>query len=138
MPHQDGTQLHRIFLQAPAAIAILEGPDQKFVLANEKYLQLYNRTWKQVYNKTLIEVFPELQDQKINEQFKKVYTTGELFSDSEFLSIWNDESDERQVYEGTGIRLAIVKKTVQNHHGFITATGKENTGATFDIYLPVN
>jgi hypothetical protein len=92
MPHQDGTQLHRIFLQAPAAIAILEGPDQKFVLANEKYLQLYNRTWKQVYDKTLIEVFPELQDQKINEQFKKVYTTGELFSDSEFLSIWNDEN----------------------------------------------
>ncbi len=42
----------------------------------------------------------------------------------------------KQEYEGTGIGLAIVKKIVSNHEGFITATGEEGKGARFDIYLP--
>ena len=40
-------------------------------------------------------------------------------------------------YEGTGIGLAIVKKIVENHNGIITASGKLNQGAKFDIYIPV-
>ena len=43
----------------------------------------------------------------------------------------------RSEFSGTGIGLAIVKKIVDNHEGFITATGKLNEGATFDIYIPV-
>jgi PAS domain S-box-containing protein len=39
-------------------------------------------------------------------------------------------------YEGTGIGLAICKKIVQNHKGFISAAGKPGLGATFAIYLP--
>jgi light-regulated signal transduction histidine kinase (bacteriophytochrome) len=39
--------------------------------------------------------------------------------------------------KGSGIGLAICKRIVQNHHGFIKATGKENVGARFDIYLPI-
>ena len=41
-------------------------------------------------------------------------------------------------YTGTGIGLAIVKKIVENHNGFITASGEPNEGATFDIYIPVH
>lgn len=40
-------------------------------------------------------------------------------------------------FSGTGIGLAIVKKIVDNHNGFIFATGNPNEGAQFDIYLPV-
>jgi signal transduction histidine kinase len=39
-------------------------------------------------------------------------------------------------YEGTGIGLAIVKKIVENHNGFISATSELGKGATFDIYIP--
>ena len=39
-------------------------------------------------------------------------------------------------YQGTGIGLAIVKKIVDNHNGVITAYGKSNMGATFNIYIP--
>jgi light-regulated signal transduction histidine kinase (bacteriophytochrome) len=42
----------------------------------------------------------------------------------------------KEVYAGTGIGLAIVKKIVENHNGFITATGELNKGAQFDIYIP--
>ena len=42
----------------------------------------------------------------------------------------------RHEYDGTGIGLAIVKKIVDNHHGFITAKSDLNNGATFDIYIP--
>jgi two-component system CheB/CheR fusion protein len=41
-------------------------------------------------------------------------------------------------YKGTGIGLAICKRIVENHNGVITATGKENKGATFNIYIPVD
>jgi signal transduction histidine kinase len=39
-------------------------------------------------------------------------------------------------YEGTGIGLAICKKIVENHKGTISASGENNHGARFHIYLP--
>ncbi|MFC3813210.1 sensor histidine kinase [Lacihabitans lacunae] len=42
----------------------------------------------------------------------------------------------KEVYAGTGIGLAIVKKIVDNHSGIITATSELNNGAQFDIYIP--
>jgi signal transduction histidine kinase len=42
----------------------------------------------------------------------------------------------RDLYEGTGIGLAIVKKIVENHNGYINAVGEPMQGATFNIYIP--
>lgn len=39
-------------------------------------------------------------------------------------------------YNGTGIGLAIAKKVVENHHGYIKADGKEGEGAIFHLLLP--
>jgi len=44
---------------------------------------------------------------------------------------------DRAKIEGTGIGLAIVKKIMENHNGYITATSELNKGATFEIYLPI-
>lgn len=44
--------------------------------------------------------------------------------------------NDRQFYPGSGIGLSICKKVVDNHNGKIFATGKENEGARFFIYLP--
>jgi light-regulated signal transduction histidine kinase (bacteriophytochrome) len=40
-------------------------------------------------------------------------------------------------YTGSGIGLAICKKIVESHNGYITATGDIDKGSQFDIYLPV-
>ncbi len=42
----------------------------------------------------------------------------------------------RSEYSGTGIGLAIVKRIVTNHKGFIVAEGRPGNGATFIIYIP--
>jgi two-component system CheB/CheR fusion protein len=39
-------------------------------------------------------------------------------------------------YEGTGIGLAIARKIVENHGGYIRAAGELNKGAEFSIFLP--
>ncbi len=44
----------------------------------------------------------------------------------------------KEVYAGTGIGLAIVKKIVENHNGIIAAASELNKGATFNIYIPAN
>lgn len=44
----------------------------------------------------------------------------------------------RTEYEGTGIGLAICRKIVANHGGFITARSAENKGSVFIVILPVD
>ncbi|MBF4494197.1 response regulator [Flavobacterium sp. MR2016-29] len=44
----------------------------------------------------------------------------------------------KDMYDGTGIGLAIVKKIVENHNGHINATGEPMKGATFNIYIPAS
>ncbi len=41
-------------------------------------------------------------------------------------------------FEGTGIGLALCKKIVEEHNGFITAQSRVNEGSLFIISLPVN
>jgi signal transduction histidine kinase len=45
-------------------------------------------------------------------------------------------SDKKDV-EGTGIGLSICKKIVENHDGFIYASGEKDVGATFTVFLPM-
>lgn len=43
----------------------------------------------------------------------------------------------RSEYEGTGIGLAICKRIIENHHGYIHATSTLGEGALFIIILPI-
>jgi light-regulated signal transduction histidine kinase (bacteriophytochrome) len=44
--------------------------------------------------------------------------------------------NDRSKFAGTGIGLAICKKIVENHNGFITVESKIDQGTTFNIFLP--
>lgn len=41
-------------------------------------------------------------------------------------------------YPGTGVGLAICKKIISNHNGYIFADGKLEEGATITLYLPID
>ena len=41
-----------------------------------------------------------------------------------------------QQYSGTGIGLALCKKIVDNHQGYVTAESEPGKGSTFLVYLP--
>lgn len=42
----------------------------------------------------------------------------------------------QDAYQGSGIGLAICRKIVSNHNGYIKAKSEEHKGATFYVYLP--
>jgi signal transduction histidine kinase len=46
--------------------------------------------------------------------------------------------NDRNLYEGTGIGLAIAKKIADKHNGLITARSKKDEGASFTVLLPLN
>lgn len=43
---------------------------------------------------------------------------------------------DHQHYEGTGIGLAICKRIIQNHGGYICASSAKNKGSVFTVYFP--
>ncbi|MEP7143179.1 MAG: CheR family methyltransferase [Ferruginibacter sp.] len=69
--------LHDFFMQTPAFLCILRGPQHIFELANPLYLELMgNRT---VLGKPFNEALPELKKQGFAELLDKVYNTGGSF-----------------------------------------------------------
>lgn len=82
-------ELQSLFRQAPAAIAVIEGPKHKYVMANLLYQQLFDRTEEQLLGKAMRDVFPEVESQGIFEIFDNVYNTGKPFIANEYPALFN-------------------------------------------------
>lgn len=67
-------KLHNIFMQAPAMICILEGPQHVFSFANPSYQQLVGN--RPILGKPILEAMPELEEQAVIGMLNKVYQTG--------------------------------------------------------------
>jgi two-component system CheB/CheR fusion protein len=74
--------LHRLFMEAPAAIAVLRGPEHVFELANPLYVQSIGAR-RDVVGKPIRGVLPELAGQGIFELLDRVYATGEPYEGRE-------------------------------------------------------
>ncbi|MFD2519997.1 ATP-binding protein [Emticicia soli] len=78
-------RLRGFLMQAPAAIAILEGPEHTFSLTNTQFQQLIGRSHEEMLGNSLKQLFPEFEEQGIYEIFSYVYNSGEPFSANEFF-----------------------------------------------------
>jgi len=75
------THLEKLFMQAPAAISILSGPDFVFELVNPGYQQLF--PGRPLLGLPILEALPEISSQPIWTILKNVYQTGESYIGSE-------------------------------------------------------
>ena len=71
---QQRTRLERFFMQAPAAICILDGPNLVFELVNPGYQQMF--PGRELQGKPLLEALPELANQPVWHKLRQVYETG--------------------------------------------------------------
>jgi PAS domain S-box-containing protein len=76
-------RLYEVFMQAPAAITVLEGPEHRFAVANPLYLQLVGG--RDLVGKTVRDGLPELEGQGFYELLDRVYQSGEPFVAHEAL-----------------------------------------------------
>ncbi|UOG77632.1 PAS domain-containing protein (plasmid) [Hymenobacter tibetensis] len=72
---EQGQRLERLFMQAPAAICILGGPDLVFELVNPIYQQFFPE--RQLLGKPLLEALPELTDHAAYHTMRRVFDSGE-------------------------------------------------------------
>jgi PAS domain S-box-containing protein len=77
-------RLQEIFWQAPAMIAVSEGPDHIFRVANPRFQAMVGRKRK-LLGLGVREAFPDVQGQGYFELMDKVFTTGRPFIGNEML-----------------------------------------------------
>jgi len=70
-------RLREMFEQSPSFVAVLRGPDHRYQLANQAYMQLTGQ--RNVIGKSVREAFPDLEGQGFFELLDKVYTTQQPF-----------------------------------------------------------
>jgi PAS domain S-box-containing protein len=73
----DHERLRLMFEQAPGFIALVEGPDLRFAIANKAFKTLVGRD--DLVGKNLAEAFPELDEQGVDDILKGVLRSGEPF-----------------------------------------------------------
>lgn len=83
---------------------------------------------------------PKLNDHSKKEYIKITFQDNGLGFEQKYaekiFQLFNRLHGKKE-FPGTGVGLAICKKIVENHKGYIFAKGKPNEGALFEIYLPV-
>ncbi len=70
-------RLQDYFQQAPGAVALLEGPEHRFVLANPAYLELVGR--EAVVGRCVAEVLPEVVEQGYVDVLDQVFRSGTVY-----------------------------------------------------------
>ena len=72
------TRLQQMFNQAPGFMAMLEGPQHRFVQVNEAYLELVG--FRDVIGKTIADALPEAVEQGFVALLDMLYASGEVYS----------------------------------------------------------
>ena len=89
-------QLQTAFLQAPALVAVTEGPEHRFVLANPRFEKIVGRG--NLVGRTVWEALPELEAQGVFALLDQVYATGEPYVANERRYLLPRDGED--AYEG--------------------------------------
>lgn len=90
-------------------------------------------------DKILSNEYPELIDLPFKKFYKITFTDNGLGFDPQFkdnIFVLFQRLHSKTDYPGTGIGLAICKKIVENHKGYITADSEPGKGSVFTVFLP--
>ncbi|MBX0289073.1 PAS domain-containing protein [Hymenobacter sp. HSC-4F20] len=86
-------RLEQLFMQAPAGICILGGPELVFELVNPVYQQLF--PGRDLLGKPVLEALPEIADHAVYNTFRWVYNTGQTHQELGMLIPLNHPDDGR-------------------------------------------
>lgn len=89
--------LTNVFMQAPSAMAILEGPDHVFTLANDKYMGLIG-VGRDIIGLPVRKALPEIADAGFLDLLDEVFRTGRLRYGQE-VSVFLDRKGDGQLEE---------------------------------------
>lgn len=96
---QSENRFRNLVAQSQFAKAIFEGEDMLISMANEAMLtDLWKRELKDVQGKKLLEVFPELADQKFPQILKDVYFNGTTHRENEALAFVETPEGPKRYY----------------------------------------
>ena len=76
-------RLERFFMQAPAAICVLDGPDLVFELVNPEYQRLFAE--RELQGRPILEAMPEIAGHRVHKTLLEVYRTGETHQEPVLL-----------------------------------------------------
>lgn len=92
-------QFRSVFMQSPIAMTIFRGPEYVIEMANHV---LYEKIWRrkpdEVLGKKLLDVFPELKEQKFPELLQEVYTTGRIHQEKEAMAYVQGGDEMKKFY----------------------------------------
>jgi len=110
-----------LFLQAPSCIAVIQGLDFRFKMANPLFEEITGK--KDLVGKRLSEALPQRENQDFYTLLEKVYTSGEFYAGKEKLAKLNNQNNG----------------TLSNaYFDFVYQPYKDNTGKIEGIFVFAN
>jgi light-regulated signal transduction histidine kinase (bacteriophytochrome) len=84
---------------------------------------------------------PDVEESRLDHSFHKIiFSDNGLGFDGEFaekiFGMFQRLHNEDAMFSGRGMGLAIAKRVMVNHNGYITASGRAGKGAEFSLYFP--
>ncbi len=92
-------QFRNLVIQSPIPMAILMGGDHIIELANNSMIEkIWRKKESEVIGKKVIDVFPELKDQKYPELLKEIFTSGKGYRENESVAYLEEALGLRKLY----------------------------------------
>lgn len=91
-------RFRNLITQSPLPMVVFRGAEQIIEIANKAMLKRWNKTAEELEDKRLVDVFPEIRNQKLPALLDEVYTTGTVYSEKESVSFIQEKDGKTTFY----------------------------------------